>query len=165
MGKIEMKKKAKSKKYSVKWCFFLYLPICVAVAVIGAYGIGVATNYLQNWYENQYLEENLEQSTYEIIIDENGVPYYSFVKDYDTPSWLEDPVWGIISYAQFILIPVWVFVCVGVTGVIFYQKELKKPITILLDASQKISENCLDFQIDQSTKQNELGELCLYEYK
>lgn len=65
----------------------------------------------------------------------------------------------IISYAQVILIPAWVLLCIGITGRIFYGREMEKPISILRNASEKISENCLDFQIEDA-KPNELGRLC-----
>ena len=65
----------------------------------------------------------------------------------------------IISNTQVVLMPIWTIFCVGITGLIFYNIELKKPIKTLMDASRKISENQLDFQI-QCKKKNELGMLC-----
>lgn len=158
MGKVEKKKK--TKKRSIKWSFLIYLPICAVLVYMGAYGIGIGTNQMQSWYMREYLEQDYETGAYEIITDEEGNIHYSFISAHEPPSWREDIVYWIISWAQAILIPAWVLLCVGVTGTIFYRREMKKPITILLDASQKISDNCLDFQMEQPVKNNELGELC-----
>jgi len=45
------------------------------------------------------------------------------------------------------------------SGVIFYERELKRPFSILRKASERISENDLDFEIWYE-KKNELGQLC-----
>ena len=44
-------------------------------------------------------------------------------------------------------------------GTISYKRELEKPVKILLDASEKIADNHLDFQISFE-KNNEIGALC-----
>ena len=53
----------------------------------------------------------------------------------------------------------WVLLCVFVTGILFYKRELETPIDVLMEASDKISENCLDFEL-KPVKNNELGRLC-----
>ena len=68
-------------------------------------------------------------------------------------------LYGLISYGQGLLMVGWVFLCVFATGILFYKRELETPIGILMEASDKISENCLDFDI-KPVKQNELGKLC-----
>lgn len=68
-------------------------------------------------------------------------------------------IFWTITYSQMIIIPVWIFFCVIVTGKIFYERELKKPIELLLTASKKIADNQLDFQIHYE-KPNEMGMLC-----
>ena len=58
MGKIK----------SIKRTFLWYLPLCVAVAYFGAYGIGWVFNELQNWYEITYSDvdyQTLVEETYE----------------------------------------------------------------------------------------------------
>lgn len=156
MGKI--------KKLSIKWCFLIYLPFCFIMVFLGSMGIGIATNALQDWYRKIHSEEQLYAyftPEYEIYFDENGIPRDKYIIT-DLRPVAEKKyiiIYFIISNAQFILIPLWVIFCVAVTGIIFYNRELKKPISILMDASKKISENQLDFQIDYKN-QNELGMLC-----
>ena len=79
---------------------------------------------------------------------------------YDVSS--QDPmqriIYELISYMQVILIPLWILACVGLTVWIFYKRELEKPLRVLQDASEKIADNCLDFQMEP-VKDNELGRL------
>ncbi len=98
---------------------------------------------------------------YEFVRTIYGIEYY----DMEIPGrFFSDSMWrklgyNVIGLTQAILMPAWVLLCVGVTGVIFYKRELEQPIRVLRKASEKISENCLDFQMEK-VKQNELGQLC-----
>ena len=91
----------------------------------------------------------------------NGITYYDvrtvgrFISE---NPWLR--FWyNVLSYGQGVLMVGWVLLCVAATGVIFYKRELEKPINVLMDASEKISENCLEFEL-KPVKRNELGQLC-----
>lgn len=152
----------KLKKHSLKWCFMIYIPICVIIAYLGSYIIGISTNYIQKWYVIEYLQEDFnDKPSYEIITDENGNLHYTFYEkeEFFSDNLKEHKLYWIISYAQVLLIPLWVFFCIISSGIIFYQKELEKPINTLFSASKKISENCLDFKIEVNGK-NELCQLC-----
>lgn len=155
--------KVKRKINSLKWSFYIYLPVCFLFAFFGSMGIGVATNEMQSWYGKLHSDVRLSplyDNPLQIFFEENNHDVKYIVTD-DRP--FADRkymlIYFIISNAQFIIIPFWVFLSVALTGMIFYRHELKKPIEILLDASRKISENQLDFNIEY-TKQNELGQLC-----
>lgn len=156
MGKI------RSKIHSVKWALILYLPICLIIAVIGSFGIGFATNYLQDWYSGRHDDIKLSPSDYyEFHVTEDGremVVYTGPPKKAPEEQRYRN-TYFIISNAQMILIPSWVFFCILMTGIIFYNRELKKPINILLDASKRIADNDLDFKVEYK-KPNELGMLC-----
>ena len=123
--------KIKKKSLSLKWSMIFYVPCCLPAALFGAYFIGFKTNDLQIWYMANFPSSNMD-----------------FLS-----------VYWFISYAQAVLIPAWVIFCIAVTGFIFYSRELRKPIDILLGASRKIADNQLDFQVEYN-KQNELGMLC-----
>ena len=198
MGKVK-----KKKFISIKRTFLWYLPLCVLVAYLGAYGIGWITNELQYWYEMTYSDVNyqtmLEESYEELdelhdewgefdkipegtpgilIGDEaqnvetymriefsrttNGITFYDVRNVGKLVS--DNPwhrfVYGVISYGQGILMVGWVLLCVAATGIIFYKRELEKPIGVLMDASEKISENCLDFEL-KPVKQNVLWNIYL----
>lgn len=158
MGKI--RKKTRS---SLKWKLFWYIPICAILAYAGTYGIGIGTNYIQDWYMEEYLGIDFEphEERYEIMTDENGVTYYHFYEEelFEAENQERRVGYWLISWAQVLLIPIWVLSCVAVTGTIFYKRELEASITILMEASKKIEENCLDFHVEAGNS-NELGQLC-----
>ncbi len=136
--------KMKKKRNSLKWSLILYLPFCVIASFIGTFAIGIGTNSLQDWYVNSLPEDEL----FHYFTHEDSLFASKYYIRY-----------VIISGAQYILIPLWGILCVGTTGAAFYNRELKKPIQILQNASKKISENQLDFKIEYK-KQNEFGSLC-----
>ena len=140
------------------------MPFCLIAAIIGTYIIGFGTNDLQSWYVNRHSNIDLSSNiAYEISVlqgDQIDVRYASSTGEPISSSNLKYfIVFWIISYAQVILIPAWVIFCVALTGLVFYNRELKRPIDILLDASRKITDNQLDFKVEYA-KQNELGMLC-----
>ena len=123
--------KIKTKSHSLKRDLARCLSVGMICAFAGAFIIGDITNYLQIWYRGKYSGVRLD-----------------FLSTY----WF-------ISYAQVLFIPLWIVLCLAVTGMIFYNRELKKPIDILLEASRKIADNQLDFRVEYQ-KQNEIGLLC-----
>ncbi len=158
--------KVKHKIKSLKYSFFIYLLICFLFAFFGSMGIGLATNELQSWYKNLHSDVQLIPPPYDSPLyiffeeEENHLDVKYIVTDsrpFADKKYVL--IYFIISSAQFIIIPFWIFLNVALTGMIFYRHELKKPIEILLDASRKISENQLDFNIEY-VKKNELGQLC-----
>lgn len=143
------------KHHSLKLSFIIYISVCSFFCFAGAFGIGIGTNYLQDYYSSKYSYSNDE--SYRISGDE-GILYYSFSSDNFVAEKYRI-VYQIISDGQIVLIPLWVLLCVSMTGRIFYSCEMKKPIEILMNASKKISENQLDFKVE-CPKKNELGNLC-----
>ena len=157
MGKIN------KKVYSIKWSFLLYVPFCLVVAFVGALAIGFSTNYLQDWYRStQSTVVVPPREGYEIIFEEGDYPRVGYIRDDSftaTTSNDGSVLYWFISYGQVITMPGWVILCFIATGTIFYNRELKKPIEILMNASNQISENQLDFKVEYH-KKNELGKLC-----
>ena len=156
--------KIEKKKHSLKWSMIRYLPFCLTAAFLGTIIIGFGTNDLQSWYVNKHSDIDLFHSiSYGIsMLQENRVEVGYVVTEVEPISASNLKyfiIFWIISYAQVILIPAWVIFCVAMAGAIFYNRELKKPIDLLLDASRKIADNQLDFKIEYA-KQNELGMLC-----
>ena len=160
--------KIKQKKHSLKWCMMLYLPFCLIAAVTGAMLIGFGINDLQHWYMAKHPDINLSSDiAYEInVLQANQAEVEAEVEyiprageDISISNLRYFIVYWVISYAQAILMPGWVIFCIAIAGIIFYNRELKKPIEILLGASRKIADNQLDFKVEYM-KQNELGVLC-----
>lgn len=157
MGKIK-KLWERKRGVSLKWSFFLYLPICFVISFAGAFLIGVGTNYAQDWYRAKYSYAEIKENHIELYFDENGEMQTGYIEHRYFPD-KYSVAYGIISNAQAVLIPLWVMFCMGMTGRIFYSRELKEPITVLMNASKKIAENSLDFKI-YYYKKNEMGQLC-----
>lgn len=152
MGKIK-----KSWDISLKWRFIVYLPVCIIMSLAGSFIIGTVTNNLQDWYQDRYPDISLNDSaSYYISPDNEKIP---FDTDASQKALKYQRIYFIISNAQIILIPVWVMLCFAGTGTLFYNCELKKPFAILKTASEKISENQLDFKVSYP-RHNELGLLC-----
>lgn len=141
---------------SLKWGFALYLPLCLVISYAGALAIGIGTNYLQDRYRSTHFPSGRVSYKYEIYVDENGEAHPLLMAE---PYYSEGSAYWLISNAQVVLIPLWVIFCLGLTGRIFYSRELKEPINTLMDAAEKISENKLDFEV-YYYKKNELGRLC-----
>lgn len=147
---------------SIKWSFFIYFPICLVLAFGGAYGIGAGTNNLQDWYSARYSIPQVtpDGERYHIYYDDEGVLHYEFAEKelFHSTNKLHEIVFWFISNAQVVLIPLWVIGCIALVAVLFYRRELERPINALMDASEKISDNCLDFQLE-SSRRDELGQL------
>lgn len=170
MGNGVSMEKIKSGHYkSLKHALYYYFPICAILAYFGTMVIGHGTNYLQGWYAQQHQTEEYVESTegniphasddtYELYIDETGTAHYVKWVNFKLENLSQRIIYATISYAQVILIPLWVLGCVGVSVWVFYKRELEKPIRVLLEASEKITDNCLDFKLE-SVKPNELGQL------
>ncbi len=135
MGKI------KNKVSKTAYSFLKYLPLCFLACALGCILIDYCTNFLQ-------------QSVYTLLIEinYNGMQYIKLTKT-------ESVIFIVISNLKFILMPLWAIFCVILTGMIFYDRELREPIESLIEASRKISENELDFKINYSSD-NELSNLC-----
>lgn len=150
----------KKRAFSLKWSFFLYLPVCAAISFSGMFGIGVGTNYLQDWYRSKYTYLDGEDGTkLEIYIDADGTTHKVRSTKIAFVDQAHQNIYFLISNAQVVLIPLWVLFSIGLCGAVFYGRELKKPLSILKKASERISENDLDFEIWYE-KKNELGDLC-----
>lgn len=161
-GKRSRRRPRRSLRQSLYYC----IPFCAVLAVLGAWAIGIGTNYLQDWYRANYVNEGVRiwKDGYEIFIDENGFIHHSYVgRPYNGFNMEEVEAdrritYAIISYAQAVLIPAWILVCVGLTVWVFYKREIEKPLRVLQDASEKIADNCLDFELEP-VRDNELGQL------
>lgn len=127
------------KANSLKWSFIKYMIPCVFVLIAGLLLIGHVTNYVQDWYWNRN-ESEMRHITARFTLDKNFI-------------------YWLISNAQVVLMPLWTTLCLAAASLLFYHRELKKPISRLMDAARKIADSQLDFQI-RYDKQNELGTLC-----
>lgn len=172
----------KIKKYnSLKWRIWLYIPLSLILAYLGSFFIGTVSNDVQQWYANSFFEYEDENESlyhilynydYEIIGDDHEEQYVKYVDDEGNTRVIalsdlsEKPQktlvsigYEIVSYAQAILIPIWVVLCLYVASILFYKREMEGDLNTLLHASEKISNQELEFEIT-ATKKNEIGAVC-----
>lgn len=158
-------KKVRQRRHrSLRQSLYYYIPICAVMAILGTWGIGVSTNQMQDWYSINYMNEGVRiwKDGYEISVDEDGFMHYTYVKSpfisKGNSKEVQQITYDIITYAQVVLIPLWLLACVGLVVWIFYKREIEKPLRVLQDASEKIADNYLDFEMEP-VRDNELGRL------
>lgn len=154
----KLKKKIQDRFSQIKWCFGLYIPLCLFFAFAGSLIIGTVTNYLQDFAISESAYENGTEYEYEVWFDKEENPHYSY-KEWESNSGAANVIYDFISILQFFLIPLWILLSVYFTGKIFYNRQLKTPINLLLDAAERIADNQLDFHLEYD-KPNEFGVLC-----
>ena len=133
----------KNSMKSLKMAMLKYLPLCLAASLLGISIISRFTDEAAERYRAVHPITAVNVSGSTVTWESSGSPIVLF----------------LIEKADFVLIPLWVISCVAAAGFIFYSRELREPIGILISASQKIANNELDFHV-RYHKDNELGILC-----
>lgn len=136
----------KRKKKSLKWDFVKYFLICMILILTGSLLLGISADKL------------FSPSDYVIFFGEEGI-FFIRRNAEEIPERYILLLSGA-DLVQCIGIPLWSLLCVVVCGIIFYHRKIEKPIGVLLEASENISNNQLDFSVEVPEK-NELGDLCL----
>ena len=98
MGKIKdfFRCVKRRRNISLKWSFFMYIPICIIAAYAGAFIIGFGTNYAQDWYRAKYSVPR-QEDRFEVYFDENGTPHTARVIN---SAYNDDALYNIISNLQ-----------------------------------------------------------------
>ncbi|SDA28187.1 Signal transduction histidine kinase [Ruminococcus sp. YE71] len=133
----------KNSMKSLKMALLKYLPLCLAASLLGISLISKFTSAAAERYRSVHPITAVNVNGSAVTWESTGSPTILF----------------LIEKADYLLIPLWVIFCVAAAGFIFYSRELKEPIGILMKASKKIADNELDFHV-QYHKDNELGILC-----
>ena len=136
------------KKKSLKWDFVKYFSICIILILAGSLLLGSSAEKIFSSDASRYALFIGDDGTVSIITKSERIPknYILFL--------------DIVNLFRCIAIPLLSLLCVVVCGIIFYHRKIEKPISILLEASENISNNRLDFSVEVPEK-NEFGELCL----
>ena len=153
MGKI----KDTFKKNSLKAAFSKYMIVCIVVALL----ISLFLSNVCLSVQEQIKEKYQSQYSHEVKVDDNqnfSVLYYT--EDVTkVMNKAERGVYEVLGILSVGIYPVCFIFCIIVTSILFYKKQLDKPLTILSDAADNIARNNLDFKIIYD-KDNELGKLC-----
>lgn len=153
MGKI----KESFQKNSLKVTFSKYMIVCILVASLISLFLSnlclSAKEQIKGKYQAQYSQQ--------VQVDDNqnfSVLYYTedVTKVMNKSERGLYEVLGILSVGIY---PVCFVFCIIITSILFYKRQLDKPLTILSDAADNIARNNLDFKITYD-KDNELGKLC-----
>lgn len=71
----------------------------------------------------------------------------------------DERIISLLELLPVIAVPIYSALCIMAAALLFYRNKLKKPLAELRAASEKISDNDLDFSIEYNSK-DELGQLC-----
>lgn len=150
---------------SIKTTFSAYLLVCMLSALLFSLFFSEICQLGQERFYEKYQAEYMDFAIDIKIEDpdrEDGYSVLSFYKEdistLFTP--LELTVYNVLGFFSVACYPICFIVCVSVTSILFYKKELQKPLEILDQAADHISDHNLDFQIVYE-KQDELGKLCV----
>lgn len=164
MGKI----KRFLEKKSIQTSFTIYTLACILSALLLAlvfsnicqFGRAQIYQKYQAEAEKTRSKAVLESKQMEVI-DENYGTISFYTEDITSYFTLyEKAVYNLFGFLSIACYPIFFIICISVTSISFYKKELQKPLEILDKAADNIADNNLDFEII-SDKQDELGKLCL----
>lgn len=150
------------KKHSIKTTFTFYMIMCILCAILLSLFFSsicqLAQSQFYKKYEVEYKNTKVEAN---INYDENANHIIGFhtksITSFFTP--FEKASYDILGFLSVAVYPTCFVICILATSVLFYKKQLQKPLGILDKAMDSIAENNLDFNISYKS-QNELGKLC-----
>lgn len=162
MGKI----KRRFQNRSIKTSFIAYMLICILTAVLMSLLLSNLCQTGQSYIYKKYAAA-YENSDFRTEIDfhektgenMNGTLNF-FTEDltsFFTP--FENWFYNTLGFFSIAFYPICFIICIGITSLLFYKREIQKPLHILDAAADLISDNNLNFNIIYE-RQNELGKLC-----
>lgn len=148
----------KIKDLSLKAAIILYMAIALAISTILSFGL---THYAGNvqediWFKYVNIEEYMES-----VENESGNNYLTAIPRIQSKYMSDQDVfivevcdaietWGDLTIS---------FLSCTIAIFLFYRKKLRIPLQVLSEASNRISENDLTFEITYESK-DEMGHLC-----
>lgn len=161
MEKIEKLFRKHPKVSSLKTSFAVYMIIGLLAALL----LSAASSAVCQWRIEQIYDKYEEQvKRYEgTVISEDG-------KDMGTMTYYLEDVRKVFSeydavldkaldILRVLMVPIWFVVCIAITSILFFQRNLKKPLELLDGAAEQIARQNLDFEVSYK-KQDEMGRLC-----
>lgn len=154
------------KKKSIKTAFTTSMFVCIFSALLLSLALSNFCQWGQSRYYNKY-QIQLGVSEPEMVIgfdkeeDEQKVSI-----SYQTPLNLLDyftltdrTIYNILGFLSVGVYPICFIFCIIVTSILFYKRQMQRPLAILDHAAGQIADNNLDFKIEYE-KEDELGKLC-----
>jgi len=149
MGKI----KKFFRDVSIRKTFMVYVILFILLAtLLSAISIEIADNIKTHILFTYIDKTNVNE------VNESGITiqYNGGDIKYSTKDGLIVKVCEVVSSFS---VPVFFSVCIVAAALLFYKNKLKKPIDVLNEASAKIAENNLEFNIEYDSH-DEMGKLC-----
>ena len=133
---------------------------CILAALVMSFALSNLFSWGQTTISSKYLQQ-YDQYSHEITIGDDE-SYNVQLHTEDITKFLTKT--ECVVYKTFGLMSVGIYpICfiffIILTSILFYKRQLYKPLLILSDAADNIADNNLDFCIDYD-KDNELGKLC-----
>lgn len=157
-------KESQSLRYiSLKWRFIFYVIVCIITAlllsILLSHFFSSKQNDIQQYYDTLYRDE-LAKQVYPVSGDQS-LKGNIWIYTEDISSKFSDKdarMYNFYGMLTVLAVPIASALCVIAAGVIFYLKELKKPLLILDSASTRIAAGDLDFKVEYH-RRNEFGRL------
>lgn len=148
------------KRKSLKTSFAYYMIFCILAALVMSFALSNLFSWGQTTISSKYLQQ-YDQYSHEITIGDDE-SYNVQLHTEDITKFLTKT--ECVVYKTFGLLSVGIYpICfiffIILTSILFYKRQLYKPLLILSDAADNIANNNLDFSIAYD-KDNELGKLC-----
>lgn len=163
MGKM----KGFFKRKSIKTAFTISMLACIFSALLLSLALSNLCLWGQSRYYNKY-QIQFGVSNPEMVIgfdrkddeQKGGISYQTPLNllDYFTPK--DQTIYNILGFLSIGVYPICFIFCIIVTSVLFYKRQMQKPLAILDHAASQIADNNLDFKIIYD-KEDELGKLCV----
>lgn len=160
MGKI----KKFFKEKSIKNAFMSYVLKCLLIALCLSLFLSWLCQLGQEQIDGKYQAEYENMAHYAAIENQDGnhshgvLSYYTEnIRTLFTP--FDLTVYDALGFFSVACSPICFMICIGITSILFYKKQLQKPLEILENAANNISDNNLEFTVVYD-KQDELGKLC-----
>ncbi len=148
----------KIKNMSLKKTIIIYMAIALVASTVLSFGM---THYAVNVQENVWFKYINKEEYSESVENESGNNYLTSIPRIQ-PKYMSDQDVFIVEFCDFVetwgdLMISFLFCTIAV--VCFYREKLRVPLRELLQASNRISENDLNFEITYENK-DEMGRLC-----
>ena len=152
------------KNMSLKWSFVLYVTFFIIIALLISLLLSGLFSKLQNdiykYYDELYQDELARQGDLVVdgeVVQKGAIRFYTEslhnkFSDHDLR------LYNLYGAMSILIVPIVSMICVLLAGVLFYQRKLKKPLTLLDSASARIAGGDLGFTVVYESS-NEFGRL------
>ncbi len=161
MGKITVFFKRKS----IKTAFTTFMFICIVSALL----LSLVLSNICQWGQSRYYINYKIQFKEFVVSDPEMVIGFDKTDENEQKGSISNQIplitstnqiiYNILGFLSVGVYPICFIFCIVVTSVLFYKRQLQKPIAILDYAAGEIADNNLDFKIAYD-KEDELGKLC-----